>query len=147
MSAEWNVQSALVSSFAALDLGPTSYENREFTPPDDGSLWYEVFTLPGGRDPATLGDGGEDEYVGVFQVDVNGPIGEGVRTIIESASAITAYYTAGRTIRKNGQTVKITRSEMGPARPGESAAVVSVSVYWRAMVPRVGQVPLDEDFG
>lgn len=138
MSAEWDVQSALVTSFDALDLGPTSFENREFTPPNDGSLWYELFTLPGGRDPFTMGDEGDDEYTGVFQIDVNGPVGEGTRTIVDAAGFLTAFYKAGKVVSSNGRDVKIHRSEISQARPGAASVVISVTVYWRTMIPRAG---------
>lgn len=135
---EWKVHSALVSSFTALGIPATNvaYEQREFTPPADGSLWYSLNNLPGGRDPNTLGDAGEDLYTGVFQIDVWGQQGQGVRPVLEAAGALTAYYKAGRSFTKDGQAVRIRKSELSTPRRDGVRLVSSVSVYWSAAIPR-----------
>lgn len=136
MTAEWSVHSALVASFVGLALGPTAYEEREFTPPASNVIWYALFNLPAGRTPDSLGDAGQDDYAGVFQIDVNGPIGEGVRSVIDAAGAITAFYTAGKRIVSGAQTVTIRKSELSQPRKDDVRLTVSVSVYWSSMISR-----------
>ena len=135
---EWKVHQALVASFVALGIpaANTAYEQREFTPPADGSLWYALNNLPGGRDPKTLGDAGEDEYAGVFQIDVYGQQGQGVRPVLEAAGALTAYYKAGKSFIKDDQAVRIRKSELSTPRRDGVRLVSSVSVYWSAAIPR-----------
>jgi hypothetical protein len=139
MNSEWLVYSALVTSFNALNLGPTAYPEREFDPPTDDSIWYEVFNIPAARDPDTLGDEGEDMFVGVFQVDVNGPVGDGIRRLTEAACVVTANYTAGKKYIKDEQEVLIRKADMTQARRSETNSAtltISVSVYYYSMIKR-----------
>lgn len=133
---EWKVHSALVSAFNSLGHSDddTAYEQREFTPPD--GLYYSLFNLPADRVPLTLGSDGEDDYVGVFQIDVVSKTGEGVRTIIEAAQVLTAFFTAGTWLNKDGQAVFIRRSQMSQPRKQDVRLVVSVSVFWQARIKR-----------
>ena len=134
---EWKVHSALINSFVSLGKGPVSYEQREFKPPaDETTLYYELFNLPASRAPRTLGSSGTDEYRGVFQIDVVGPGGEGVRSVIEEASEISAFYVAGLRFSKDGQEVTVRRSQISPASPKGVKVTVSVSVSWVAYIPR-----------
>lgn len=139
---EWKVHSALVDSFLDLmDVMGIPYthvaiEQREFTPPADASMWYALSNLPGGRDPRTLGQYGDDEYAGVFQIDVSGQQGQGVRPVLEAAGALTAHYTAGKSFTKDGQAVRIRKSELSTPRRDGVRLVSSVSVYWSAAIPR-----------
>lgn len=135
----WDVHSALVDSFTGMGLVDESriaFEQREFTPPADAGFWFKLFNMPAERVPATLGDEGLDRYAGVFQIDVNGPAGEGVRTLIETAGSIVQHYTAGKRFSKNGQSVFIEKSQMTPVRKDGVLAKVSISVFWHSMIPR-----------
>lgn len=135
---ELNVHLALVSAFNSLGHSPadTAYEQREFTPPADGTIYYELFNLPADRSPVTLGSEGQDVYVGVFQINVVGPSGEGVRSIIEAAQELTAFFTAGTWVNHAGQAVFIRRSQMSQPRKDDVRLVVSVSVFWQAHITR-----------
>lgn len=135
---EWNVHSALINSFEIVrEPGLTvAYEQRPTTPPADGSLYYALFNLPAGKTPRTLGMDGQDEYTGVFQVDVVGPNAEGVSKVVKEASRLSAFYTAGRRFSKDGQEVIIRRSQISQARPDGVHLTVSVSIYWTAYINR-----------
>lgn len=133
---EWIAHSILVESFQALNLSPIAYEQREFTPPADGSTWYGIHNLPAERVPATLGDAGDDRYAGVFQIDVSTEQGQGVRPALTKAAAITAHYRAGRSFTRGANSVRIERSQASPARRDSVRLVVSVSVYWETRINR-----------
>lgn len=133
LHAEWKVHSALVTSVDGLGIDPDliAYPSREFIPPaDDHTIWYSLDSLPGGRDPLTLGSAGQDEYVGVFQIDVSGPVGEGVVDVLKAASVVTAFYTAGKEFIKDDVVVHIRKSEISHPRKDGVRLSVSVSIYW-----------------
>lgn len=135
---EWTVHQTLVAAFQALGIpqAKVAYENQPFTPPADGSMWYGITNLPASRDPLTLGDDGDDRYVGVFQIDIYGPQGEGVKAVLQAASAMTANYSAGTKFTHSGQAVLVRKSEISQPRRDGVRLVVSVSVYWSASIPR-----------
>jgi hypothetical protein len=135
---EWEVEQAFRESLTTIGLpaDKVAMPNREFKPPADASLWYAVSFLPAARDPLTLGEGGEDEYVGLMQVDVSVPQGSGMKAAMEAAVEFTALYVAGTDVEYNGQVAKVRKSEISQPRQDGVRLVVSVSVYWSARIPR-----------
>lgn len=139
---EWKVHATLIDSFLDLMDGlgipytHVAIEQREFNPPADASMWYALANIPSARDPRTMGQYGNDEYVGIFQIDVSGQQGQGVRPVLEAAGVLTAHYTAGKSFTKDGQAVRIRKSEVASPKRIGVRLVVSVSVYWSAAIPR-----------
>lgn len=132
------INAALVSAYKALPitLPPTAYEVREFTPPPN-KAWAAVVNMPADKVATTLGDHGYDEMVGVFQIDFNVPENTGTAELHNNANAVLDFFVPGRRISYLGQEVSIRKAVPSTIRRNSNAGfVISVSVYWRALVIR-----------
>lgn len=129
-----SVKAALAAITPAL---PIAYENAKFDPPTDGK-WAAMFIIPAALDPATLGDAGQDEYLGVLQIDLNVPLRSGTGVLKQWADRLREYYKAGRRLAYNGQEVLIRKGEPSSTRRSENGLsfVISYSVTFRALLTR-----------
>jgi len=83
------------------------------------------------RRPVTLGDGGQDEMTGIFQVDVNVPLDVDPADGGDVVDRMLDYYCAGRKLEAGKGTVFVRRSAPSTERRGSTGTVTkSVSVYW-----------------
>ncbi len=133
-----DINAALITAYKAVGLGlPTAYELRDFTP-QASQPWAKVTNLDAGRSPDTLGDEGQDEHRGVFQVDVYVPENDGTARILGYAESLLSYFKAGRRFTYNGQNVRVRYSSPSSIRKDDSSAsyVKSVSVYWQSWSQR-----------
>lgn len=90
------INAALVSAYQALGLNlPTAYEMRDFTPPSSG-MWARVLNAPATRSVRTLGDGGEDNITGFFQVDIFTPENSGTAPVLRVMDRVHEYFKIGR---------------------------------------------------
>jgi hypothetical protein len=112
-------------------------EGFPFTPPSSGP-WAQFFNLPASAGVATLGVGGQDDHVGVFQIDVNVPeSGQNPRgALLGHADALRAYFVAGRRLTHSTQTVRVVRAERSQIRRVDGWQRVSVSVTYSAFTTR-----------
>lgn len=130
---------ALVNAYIGLGLGlSTAYEGQHFRPPTNGADWAAVFILPASNAPATLGVGGEDEEVGILQIDFNRkPAANDTRaTLIGYAQAVFDEFVAGKSYERLGQLVTIQSASRSPIREVDGYLRVSVSVNWIARTTR-----------
>lgn len=126
------INAALVEGYKAMGLAlPTGKEAKDFTPPQ-GEPWAQYTNLLGDAAPATMGDGGEDNYSGIFQIDFFVPENDGTGRLLIFAGQTIMHFKAGRVFSFNGQEVKVRRSSPSPIRRNESGGsyLISVSVYW-----------------
>jgi len=126
-----NINGALITAYqaAALGLG-TAYEGKDYQP-TPGTAYAAVWNLPAAADVDTLGSGGQDKHVGVFQVDINVPENTGTAVLLQHAQTLRAYFYAGRTVSYGGQDVRITKAERSSIRRNGGYMTLSVSVtYW-----------------
>jgi hypothetical protein len=130
---EVKINAALVTAAtAALGAGftnKTAWEGKSFTPP--AGKWASVFRLPASNDVASLGDGGEDEHVGVFQIDVSHPENTGT-ALLTDIEAVRAYFIAGRSFNYQGQCVHVRRCDVSAIRRVDGWLRVSASIYYDA---------------
>ena len=128
-----DINAALVQAYQADNLGiPTSYEVRDFTPPPGGGHYGAVYLLPADANPATMGQGGEDNYTGIFQISVFVPENSGTGALHSYADKLLSHFKAGQSFTYNGQVVKVRRSSPSPIRKDRDSAsyTISVSVFW-----------------
>lgn len=127
-----NINAALVQAYinVGLDL-KTAYELRDFTPPT-GSPWAAVQNFPADKYVVTLGDQGEDNITGFFQIDLHVPENDGTSRIAGYMDAILDYFKNGRIFTYGGQEVRVRRSQLTPIQPAKTSAsyVSTISVYW-----------------
>jgi hypothetical protein len=132
------VHSALVLAYQEMGLAlPTGYETRDFTPPASGA-WADIVNIPASLDPLTLGNEGEDLYIGVFQIDIHVPENTGTGMLLDYADVIRSYFYVGRTLLYNGQRVRIRKTQPSPIRRAEGGGryTISLSVTWNAWLSR-----------
>ena len=134
------VNAALVAAYKTVvpEL-PTHYENQT-APKTDNVMWAKVFNRPASNDPATMGDAGEDNLTGFFQINIYEPQSpaKGVKALNDKASAFVNLFKAGRRFVYQGQEVVIRRAVPSGIGSAEGLAdnVITVTVYWYSRFPR-----------
>lgn len=132
-----DIDGALIQAYVDLGLGlDTAYEGQEFTPPDDGSDWAAVFILPATSDFFTLGENGEDQHLGLMQIDFNTPHGKGREALVDYAEQIRAEFIGGKGYIRNSQRVRIDTVERTAVIEVDGWMRISVSVNWEATTIR-----------
>ena len=113
---------------------PTRWENVVFVPPTDGSAFQHVDIISAPPDNPTLGDGFYRE-LGLMQVTLSYPLGNGSGACYAKAEAIRAWFPRGLTLTSGGITVHIQRTPaIGPKLPSTDRFVLPVTVRWCADV-------------
>lgn len=134
MAVEDAIPSALFAHLAALTLSPAmpvAWEDVNFTPPSTG--YVRATYHPNTVQQITLGDLGINRFIGLFQVDVFWPQGQGIIQPSQRVAAISAHFKRGTDIAGTGVTVRIIQPPQ--ARPAlESAPYVQIPVMirWQA---------------
>lgn len=130
---EIKINAALVAGLTAATLGiPTANEGKSFTPPSVSLPWAAWFNLPASTDSASLGVGGMDETVGVFQIDLNYPLNDGTGNALAAVQKLRDYFVAGRRLVYQGQCVKVERVTRNNLRPVNGWQQINVSIYYSA---------------
>ena len=139
MSTLKNINAALVTAYMAHRTPslPTAYEGRDFTPPG-GQPWARVLNVPADKYVNTLGDGGEDNVTGFFQMDFFVPENDGTSRLHSYADAALTHFKNGRRFTYSGQEVKIRRTALSPIRRDDASASlrITLTIYWDAPSPR-----------
>jgi hypothetical protein len=122
---------------AALAL-PIAQENVAFNKPTDGSPWASVWIIPSpdGVRAVTLGDDGEDEHVGIVQLDLNYPTGRGVDDVRAKGDQVAAFFSVGKALSSGVAKVTVSSCSRSRGREVEGWYRVSMTISWYARVPR-----------
>lgn len=110
---------------------PTAYENADFTPPVDAA-WCSVYVIPTNHFPATLGNGGEDEHIGIFQITGYVPLNTGDSVLLNFLDGIESLYYAGKKATYLGQEVLFTSVSRSTAREVDGWYAVDVDIGYYA---------------
>lgn len=131
------LEAAAVAALGPAFTGRIAAEGFAFTPPSSGA-WAQLTHLRAGADVASLGAGGMDEHVGVFQIDVNVPESGGNprATLLQHADQLRGYFVAGRRFTHSTQSVRVTRADVSQIRRVDGWQRVSVSVRYSAFSTR-----------
>lgn len=133
-----DINAAITEAYLGVGLGlPTSYELRDFTPPASGP-WARLNNFPADKMVDTLGDGGQDNVTGFFQITFFVPENDGTERILGYADSVLLYFKNGRRFYYNGQEVKITRGKLSQIRKDRESASFSLalSFYWDSPAKR-----------
>jgi len=131
-----NMDGALIQAYVSANLGlSTAYEGADFTPPASAD-WAAVSILPASTAPVTLGKLGEDEHLGIMQIDFSSRPGRGRATLIGYAQSILTAFVAGKSFSRSGQYVTIESVSRSPIRQVDGWLRVSVSISWIARTIR-----------
>ena len=109
--------------------------NMKETPPS-GSRWAQTFLLPNQPDPTGLGNSGDDVVTGIFQVDLNYPLGEGESNIIAKAESIRTYFKAGRKFTSGTTSVAIRSAGRSPGTVVDQNYRISMTIAWEVRIQR-----------
>lgn len=118
------VMSAAVEALATVvAASKIAWPNKTFTPPN--GLWASVHYIPSKPSTITCGEGGEEELLGILQIDINIPTNAGEKLQTDALDSLETYFTPGKVFSLAGQSV-IFRS------CARSNARLSNSSYWLA---------------
>jgi len=91
---------------AMAGLPSVAWDNLEYVPAI-GASYLRPTLIPGDTLPETLGSGGEDLNIGIYQIDIFTEAGEGKNAGIVLADLIADQFKHGTQITYNGVTVEI----------------------------------------
>ena len=137
------IQSALTEEWVRVNENvlvnelPTSYQNVAFEIPD-GDPWAAVFLLASLSNIGSLGSNGDDEFSGIFQIDLMYPLGEGIFRINEAIDLIRGEYKAGKYLTYSGGTQWVIINSCSPLPPEKDGAYYKgmVSIDWESRINR-----------
>lgn len=125
------VMKAVDARIKMLDLIPVvSWPNKKFTPPP--STWIRVTYMPSQDFTETLGEGGEQELLGIVQIDVNILTDTGEKTQNLILAQLEAYFVPGKRFTYQSQTVNFVSCNRSSGRIVDSFFRVSISVNFYA---------------
>lgn len=133
-----DIDRALVTSLQALALPyPINWEGTT-ADPSYTEVYCDVANMPGRVVAVTLGGGGEDEHVGVFQIDIVEPVTSGGGVTDGIIRQLYNYYILGRGFTYNGVVVQVTGFQRSSRRKDTNGARnrVAASIFWRANLNR-----------
>lgn len=139
MGKHTDIERGLMQSLIDCDIQlPIAQENIEFAKPTNGTPWAAVWVMYpiGGVRPVTMSDFGEDEHVGVMQIDLNYPLRKGVSAQRLKADELARFYVAGRKMVSGLATVYVTSCAKSNGREVEGWWRVSMTVNWYARLLR-----------
>jgi hypothetical protein len=112
---------------------PIAWENIGFKPVKN-KLYLRPSHLPAPTSQAGLGDGGLDEYVGIYQVDVFAPAGKGRGASEKKLDAIADHFKRGTDLLYNGVYVRLGNVSRNAGFIDEERFVTSVTINYMAHV-------------
>lgn len=133
MSVSPNVRGALQLR-AALAAGfppanQIAYEGVVFTS-TTGVPWARMTVLPQSGRPFDI-SAATTAHMGLFQVDVMVPSGQGTSAAEIAADAVKAMFRAGTNLFQGGERIQIDYAERGPAQDQPDFIFYPVTVGWR----------------
>lgn len=139
MSGTTEVRNALASRLVAVSPGAAvpsasvAFENIAFTP-TPGTRWYRTTFLPGMPVPYEMGAAPRGFHVGLFQVDIFDPPGQGDGVTQEEADRIAANFHSGLQLTNSGVVVQVTNAWAVriPNQPDPEWYQMSVRIQWSA---------------
>jgi hypothetical protein len=131
------IEKALITAWNAFNAGAisTAYENANFAPVE-GTPWAQVFFLPEQPKVATLSGIGEDEHLGIFQINLNYPQGAGAGAAADKADAIREYFEAGARFAFDSQDVLVLSSGRASGRNSQGWYILPVEINFMARTAR-----------
>ena len=126
----WRALAARVGTLTFSPAVPVSLPNMPFTPPTN-HIWLRVNEIPASTTPFDV-KGGTTDRIGLMQIDVFRPLGEGHVTAKETAGKVAAHFPVALRLYSEGVKVVVTRAEIGPIIKEDVRIMLPVTVRWRA---------------
>lgn len=133
MSAEEDIEIALFTKAKEYTDLPLVFPNYDAIPPTSGSAYVEVTHFRNGSRPITLSY--EDFFIGILQMMVCCPLGEGPGEARKRAGDIAALFPKNLRLTKNTTKVVISkRPVLGTAAPTDVKYELPVSIYYETSI-------------
>lgn len=136
----FKTRAALLTKLATLTGStPIAYPNKPFTP-TPGTLWLKADFVPADSSAVTLGDFGDDELTGFFQVAIMSPSGDGDVTGVKLIDTLAAGFKNGSHLVYQDRVVRISHSQNNAGSEVSIDASVwyplYLTIYWSARKQR-----------
>ena len=133
MSVEEDVEIALFEQAKKYTDLPVVFPNYDAGPPVDGSAYVEVTHFRNGSRIITLNN--EDQFIGILQMLVRIPLGEGPGEARKRAGDIAALFPKNLSLRSNGVRVMVSkRPVLGTAAPTDVKYELPVSIHYETFI-------------
>ena len=111
-------------------LPPVAWENKSYTPAM-GTLYLRPTSLPGTNTQSSLGTNGQDNAIGIYQVDVMAKPGTGKKASTMMADNIADHFKRGTKLTYNGCSVRIKgASRKAGRKTGDGWYMVPVEIEY-----------------
>jgi hypothetical protein len=125
------VNTFLTAAPRSLPTASIAWENKVFDPAGK-AIWARVSHVPNTPTVATLGRGGRDRGTGFVQIDLNVPEGGGDGVFRAWEDYARAFFVAGETFTRNGQTVRVISCGVSQGRNVDNWFRKSITVVYRS---------------
>lgn len=125
-----DVQTAFNNEIANVTRLPTFTQENERYRPDLATNWCRGTLLRREPGPGSIGKNTQQEYGGLFQVDIFVPVGEGTSKANEYADALLEHFTRGTVINNGSTNVTIQRAWAETAVGDDKWYQLPVFVRW-----------------
>lgn len=133
MATETDITRALFGHLAALTLSPAhpvAWPNVQFTPPADGRF-LRANDVPATNTALAVAHDGVNDMRGLLQVDVFGPLAEGVEAQRLAASAVAAHFKRGTTFFFSAGRIEVRSAVVGGGIQSDGRYMIPVTVNYR----------------
>ena len=104
---------------------------------DKADKYYRFIYLPSGDTPATLGDGGQDEYAGFAQIDVCSKVAKGFKTHSDMIHAARSAYSYSKPLTYGQTTVMVSSVTASPVPvDNDLYSRTALTIYFKYRVQR-----------
>ena len=113
---------------------PIEWENAGFQPPATGA-WLRATFMPGEPEQVTWGFNGIDLLVGLYQIDVFTPLGQGDILARQTADSVMAIFSRGLVVAATGFSIRVIKSYTFTGRAEQGGYYhLPVIVSWRTEI-------------
>lgn len=134
-AAEEGIEKALLAELTLRLAMPIAQENARFNKPKNGP-WAAAFFMPEAITIATLGAGGYDNHVGLFQIDLNFKVLSGTADATVAISELRQSFRVGRILEYGATKVRVTRIQGPRSREVDGYYRRTLTVYWESQIQR-----------
>lgn len=132
-STESKIMAALFARAATLAPAlPIAWPNLSFTKPADGK-YLRVSFIPNTADRIFIGSTDPHRFLGMLQVDVMWPLGQGQTEPLERAGAVAEHFPADLRLTSDGVAVRVRKHpDVGPLLVEDAGVMVPVTIEYEA---------------
>lgn len=131
-----NINKALVEAYDGLGLGlATAYEGRDFNPVQE-TAWSRVSNVPAPVTIASMGRRGEDEHIGLFNVELFYPTNKGIGDMLEKADEVASEFVAGKRYYEGALCVLIRSCSRSQVERTDGWLKITISASYQARTTR-----------